>query len=89
MIATCPFSFGMLPLIIVGEFGTKRLYLGKNRKLLRSTITWKWNSHITVWNDNFPIDIFSLLVGVEVCEGVLDYVGENDLLQVIHLAIKS
>ena len=41
------------------------------------------------WNDNLPIDIFSLLVGVEVCEGVLDYVGENDLLQVIHLAIKS
>ena len=35
------------------------------------------------------IDIFSLLVGVEVCEGVLDYIGENDLLQVIHLAIKS
>ena len=33
----------------------------------------------------FLIDIFSLLVGVEVCEGVLDCSGENDLLQVHHL----
>ena len=29
VIPTCPFSFGMLPLITVGEFGTKRIYLGK------------------------------------------------------------
>ena len=94
MIVTCPFSFGMLPLIIVGEFGTKRLYLGKNRKLLRSTIACK-SGTVTLghtvqvlWNDDFPIDIFALLVGVEVCKGVLDYVSENYLLQVHHLAMK-
>ena len=63
--------------------------------LLRSTIACKSGTATlghtvkVFWNNNFPINIFSLLVGVEVCEGVLDHVGENDLLQVIHLAMKS
>lgn len=36
-----------------------------------------------------PIHIFSLLVGVEVCKCVLDSAGENNLLQVHHLAQKG
>ena len=70
----------MLPLITVGEFGTKRIYLKKqmNRFHQTSTIAFKGGKVL-----------LSLLVGVEVCEAVLDGVGEDKLLQVHHLERKK